>query len=227
MANPDILIKGNCYFMVGYVDSDLRIPIISTIIFIKVIDGEDKIWLFQNAESFAEHSTEDGFLAIPEDQLYSVLDINELRTNLKSLVHLHPIHDNATNNKVLLTEENKKIIIKSVNNVFKSKKPNDVITMTTNYRDKGLSIEYKGGGFNLGVFIDCKEYPEEESGLRKIFDKLNIPPSEDYLSQHERVRILSYQVQKTNEEVAEIIGDIFLKIYKIKDNEKIKPHYRL
>ncbi len=42
--------------------------------------------------------------------------------------------------------------------------------------------------------LDCKEAPEEETIVRKIFSDLGINPISDYLSQHERVRIISYLV---------------------------------
>lgn len=227
MADPDSLVKGNCYFMVSYLDSELLIPEINTFIFIEHVDEDDEYWLFQDAESFAHKSTDPDYLAIPEDQLYSILDISELRNNLKGLLHLHPIKGNSTNKEVLLTENNKAIISKEVDRIFKEETPKDSLTITTNYRDKGVSIKYDDGNIVITMFTEYKESPEEEEQIRIIFGELDISPITDYLSQHDRVRVLSYSVEKPSKEIANIIGDIFLRAYKISDNEKINPHYRL
>ncbi|MCU7859231.1 MAG: hypothetical protein KZQ86_05230 [Candidatus Thiodiazotropha sp. (ex Lucinoma kastoroae)] len=168
-ADPDNLVKGNCYFQVGYVDTDLFMPVINTYIFIEAVDEEDQYWLFQDAASFASQSEDSGYLAVPEDQLYSMLDIIELRTNLKGLVHLHPIMGSAPSRKILLTEKNKSIILKEVEGIFRHSDPSESLTITTNYRDKGVSLEYSDGGICLTMFLDCKEEPEEEKCVRKIF----------------------------------------------------------
>jgi hypothetical protein len=227
MADPANLIRGNCYFQIGYVDADLFIPLIDTYIFVEEIDEEDKYWLFQDASSFACQSEDSGYLAIPEDQLYSMLDIVQLRTKLKGLAHLHPIIGNAPTRKVILTDENRSIILKKVEGVLRRSDPSESLTITTNYRDKGISLEYCDGSIGLTMFLDCKEDPEEEKCVRKIFSDLGILPTTDYLSQHERVRVLSYIVCETSEIVAKVVGDVFVKAYKIKENEKVNPHYRL
>ena len=218
---------GNQQEPVFYVDSDLFIPVIDTYIFIKLADEEERYWLFQDAASFANQSDDSGYLAVPENQLYSMLDIIELRANLKGLVHLHPIMGNALSRKVLLTEENKTIILKEVKGIFKRSNPSESLTITTHYRDKGMSLEYKDGGIAVTTFLDCKEEPEEERSVRKVFSDLEILPTTDYLSQHERVRILSYLISESSEVVASIIGEVFVRAYKIKENERINPHYRL
>jgi len=56
MADPEDLIKGNCYFQVAYVDTELFIPVIESYIFIETVDEDDKCWLFQDATSFASQS---------------------------------------------------------------------------------------------------------------------------------------------------------------------------
>jgi hypothetical protein len=227
MADPKNLVKGNCYFQVGYVDADLFIPIIETLIFIEEVDEDDKYWLFHDAESFANQSEGSGYLAISEDQLHSVLDISELRTNLKGLLHMHPIIGNAPSKRISLTDKNKVIILKQIENILKRPDDSDSLTITTNYRDKGVSLEYNDGSIVITMFLDCKEMPEEEKVVRDIFSSLNISPISDYLAQHERVRILSYSVNESADSIANIIGDIFVQAYKIRENEKINPHYRL
>ena len=227
MADPDSLIKGNCYFDVGYVDTDLFIPVIDTIIFIEFVDDQKGYWLFQDAGTFASGDSESDLIAITEDKLYSVLDISELRSTLKGMLHLHPIHGNATNREVKLTEKNRAIIAVQVDRIFKGKNPEDSRTITTNYRDKGVSIQYNQEHIEITMFTGCKEQPEEEAQIRNIFRQIGASPLKDYLSQHERIRILSYSLKKPPTEISDIICDIFLKAYKIMDNEKIDSHYRL
>jgi hypothetical protein len=227
MADPDSLVKGNCYFHVGYVDSDLLIPVIDTFIFIEKVDKEDKYWLFQDAESFASQSEDPDYLAVPEEQLYTMLDISELRTHLKGLLHLHPIVGNTPSRKVLLTEKNKSIILKQIKNILNKSDPSNSLTITTNYRDKGVSLNYEEGGIVITMFLDCKEEPEEEIIVRQIFSDLGISPTTDYLAQHDRVRVNSYFVSGSANIIANIIGEIFIKAYKIRENEKIYPHFRL
>lgn len=227
MADPDSLVKGNCYFLVGYVDTDLFIPLVETIIFIEYVDDGDRFWLFQDAASFASGDAESDVIAITEDKLYSILEVSDLINNLKGLLHLHPIHGNATNREVKLTEENRAAISKQVSRLFKLKDPTEHKTITTNYRDKGVSIKYNNEHVEITIYSDCREQPEEEAQIREIFAKAGVSPFVDYLSQHDRVRVLSYSVKKSPAEISNIICDIFLRAYKIRDNERVNPHYRL
>ena len=227
MADPENLVKGNCYFNVGYIDSELFIPVIDTYIFIEEVDGDDRYWLFQDAEFFADQSEKCGYLAIPEDQLYMMLNIAELRTKLKGLLHLHPIVDNAPSKRVLLSDKNRTILFNKIKYILKKGDTSDSLTITTNYRDKGVSLSYAEGGVDIMMSLDCKEAPEEETIVRKIFSDLGINPISDYLSQHERVRIISYLVIENANTITTIVSDIFEQAYKIKENEKIDPHYSI
>ncbi|AJQ93369.1 hypothetical Protein YC6258_01321 [Gynuella sunshinyii YC6258] len=213
--------------MVGYVDTDLLIPTIDTIIFIDFVEGDREYWLFQDADAFAGGDANSDLYAIYENQLYSILDIEDLRIKLKGLAHLHPIKGNSTNREIKLTDKNRKIISAQIKRLYKERNPDDSITVTTNYRDKGVSINYEDGSVVIAMFVSCKEEPEEEHEIREIFKQLGLAPKTDYLSQKDRVRILSYSVHKSPEEVSNIIGDIFLRAYKIRDNEKLNTHYRL
>ncbi|MCF6318069.1 MAG: hypothetical protein L3J83_02155 [Proteobacteria bacterium] len=227
MADPEDLIKGNCYFRVGYVDIELFIPVFGTYIFIETVDEDDKYWLFQDAESFASQSEDSGYLAIPEEQLYSMFDIKELRNNLKELVHLHPIVGNVPSKIIALTDKNRSIILKTVKGIIRRSDSTESLTITSNFRDKGLSLKYNDGGIDITMFLNCKEVPEEEKCVRDVFSELGILPITDYLAQNEIVRVLSYSVNRSNQNLVNIIGDIFLRAYKIRENEKIKSHYLL
>ena len=104
--------------------------------------------------------------------------------------------------------------------LVQSEKENSV-TITTSFRDKGVSISRENISINLSVFIDFREDPEEEEIIRSIFSKHGVPPVSDYLSQHERIRILTYRVKEAA--LAEtIICSIFLEAYGIYEHERLR-----
>jgi hypothetical protein len=89
---------GQCYFMLGYCDRDLRIPDIETYIFLgRNVFGpqSEDLWYFQEARSFVEHgrvkTTSDPnyehVMGIAKDALSSFVDwrglIEELTENKK------------------------------------------------------------------------------------------------------------------------------------------------
>ena len=222
MADPDYLREGDCYFYISYSDNDLFIPMIETYRFIKsgVDENNDKYWLFLDADSHRDQNEESQYLGITEDNLYSMLTISELRKKLQALEHLHPLSGVVASKNIVLTEKNKILIKENIVQLVQSEKEAS-ITITTSFRDKGVSISKENTCISLSVFIDFREDPEEEEIIRSIFSKHGVPPVSDYLSQHERIRILTYSVKEAA--LAEtIICSIFLEAYGIYEHERLK-----
>ena len=48
MARPETLVPGNCYFSVGFYDREMRLPMIDTLVFVKVDHDADgpRRWIF-------------------------------------------------------------------------------------------------------------------------------------------------------------------------------------
>ncbi len=77
----------------------------------------------------------------------------------------------------------------------------------------------------FSLFIDCLENPNEEEEIRSIFSNKNIDPVEDYLAQHQRVRILNFAVELNMEDVLGLIHEIFTIAYQIRTNENVRVSY--
>ena len=146
MADPDTLVTGNCYFMVMYVDSDLFVPIVTTLIFVeKLCEEGEEGWVFQEAGAFASGETREDKVFVREDNLYQILELHDLIATLDGLRPLHPLRSNSTNQEIVLTDENRKIISRQVDRLMNAPADTDSITMTTNYRDKGVSLQSRAG----------------------------------------------------------------------------------
>ena len=222
MADPDYLRQGDCYFYMSYSDNDLFIPMIETYRFIKseVDENNQKYWLFLDADSHRDQNEESQYLGITEDNLYSMLTISELSKKLQALEHLHPLSGVVVSKNIVLTEKNK-ILIKEIMVQLAQSEKEDSIIITTSFRDKGVSISREKSSIKLSVFIDFREDPQEEKIIRSIFSKHGVSPVSDYLSQHERIRILTYSVKEAALAEA-IICSIFLEAYGIYEHEKLK-----
>ena len=222
MADPDYLREGDCYFQMSYSDNDLFIPMIETYRFVKseVDENNEKYWLFIDADSHRDRNADTQYLGITEDNLYSMLTLSELSKKLQALEHLHPLSGVVASKNVVLTEKNKILIKNKLAQLVQSGKE-DSITITTNFRDKGVSISKEGATIDLSVFVDFREDTEEKEIIRSIFSKHGVPSVNDYLAQHERIRILTYSVKDTA--LAEtIICSIFLEAYGIYEHEQLK-----
>ena len=221
MADPDYLKEGDCYFRVGYLDDELFIPMIETYLYIKSDVGEDnlKYWLFMDANSHIDPAKELPYLGVAEENLSSMLTISELSTHLQGLEHLHPLSGVVASKKIALTEKNRYFINEQIEKVFCSE--GDSITITTSFRDKGVSLSRNDSSVNISMFLDFRENPDEEKIIRSIFSKNGIPAVRDYLAQHERKRILNYSVEDAALAEA-IICDIFADAYRIYEHELLR-----
>ena len=222
MADPEFLREGDCYFHMNYSDNDLFIPMIETYIYVKsgVDENNEKYWLFSDADSYRDKSVESQYLGIVEENLYSMLTISELKIKLQGLEHLHPLSGVQPTTKVGLTDKNREFI-KTQLKAISPPEVKDSVTITTSYRDKGVSISCENRLINLLIFVDCREYPEEERAVRGIISEHGVTPVEDYLAQHERVRILSYSIDDSA--LAEnIICGLFIEAYGIYEHEKLR-----
>ncbi|MFK3871987.1 hypothetical protein [Pseudoalteromonas rhizosphaerae] len=130
-----------------------QLPTIDTFIFIEFVQGDRDYWLFQDANAFAGGDAHSDLYAIYDDQLYRILDIEDLRIKLKGLTHLHPIKGNSTNREVKLTDKNRQIISGQVKRLYKERNPGEWITITTNYRDKCVSISYEDESVVIDMFV--------------------------------------------------------------------------
>ena len=149
-----------------------------------------------------------------------MLTLSELSKKLQALEHLHPLSGVVASKNVVLTEKNKILIKENIVQLVQSEKEAS-ITITTSFRDKGVSISKENTCISLSVFIDFREDPEEVEIISSIFSKHGVPPVSDYLSQHERIRILTYSVKEAA--LAEtIICSIFLEAYGIYEHERLK-----
>lgn len=86
MARPSELVIGYCYFMLGYFDSELLVPGVTTLRYLGVdATGPERLWRFQS------WGADDGSeLVLTDEQLSQVSDLGGLMGELQALSLLHP-----------------------------------------------------------------------------------------------------------------------------------------
>jgi len=100
MARPETLVAGNCYFWVGYYDTELALPNVHTVVYVrqdKNEEGQD-IWVFQEPSVELPKDIEEHEQAAPsvitfeEDNLHMIIDFDELLVVLKQAAEFHPLN---------------------------------------------------------------------------------------------------------------------------------------
>jgi hypothetical protein len=231
MINPNFLIPGNCYFLVGYIDETLSVPLIDTLIFLekKIDENDTHYWLFQRAESyFNKDETEPEYLTVEEDSLEMILDIHKLQRELIEIEDSHPIvksqipDDHATTE---LTSANFNALKREIGS-FLANLEMSYLSFSIQYRDEGFSIHRLDAALEVIFWIKWKNNYREELAVRNIFAEAQKKPVKDYLSQFGRRRSLSYQVSNDISELVELARKLLIHAYEIKSNETLKIYQR-
>src|SRR4051812_7263416 len=215
MARPDELVPGNVYFVLNFFDEDLFIPSIHTLVF----EGTDEFeeggacWLFRDPDLA---DTPDGSrLAFDDGQLHEILDLAGLRRGLAQLVPLHPLHPlpvppaGADAPRAGLPE-----LEPALDKLLASTGVTS-LTLTIRYRDLGLSFGRRAVGkpLDASLFIDVHDERQPEDRLRAVFSALGLAPTDDYLSQNGRVRILAYEIPEDRKIIARIAHAVLIDIF--------------
>jgi len=226
MARSYELVPGNCYFLLNYYDEDLKVPFINTYLFEREAKGEndEKLWLFRQPISEEEQQLSDApvITAIREEQLYQILDLDGLIKSLGELVHLHPL---APVPKVAPGSLDPRADIPELNGFaekvlgFEGRRS---VSMTIRHTDDGFSIGRNEAGVYASFFLKVHLEAQTEREIRAVFSALGLPPGEDYLSQHGRVRVLTYPLPAEEESVEMLAKKLLLDVYRMRQRDGLE-----
>jgi len=225
MARPYELIPGNCYFLLNYYDEDLKVPFITTYLFEREAKGEndEKVWLFREPiTEEAQQQSDAPVTAIREDQVYQVLDLDGLIRSLGELVHLHPL---APVPRAAPGSLDPRTDIPELNGFaekvlgFEGRRS---VTMTIRHTDDGFSIGRNEGGVYASFFLKAHLEAQTEHEIRAVFAALGVVPVEDYLSQHDRVRVLTYPLPAEEESLELLAKKLLLDVYRMRQRDGLE-----
>jgi len=220
MARPSELVPGNCYFLIGYHDDDLKIPFIQTFLFegVEVMDGGTRRWLFEDPGS----SEDPARWAFDDTQLYQLLDLQGLRRELGALIHLHPLNpippapSDANQPRSELPE-----LAPVLDELFAAQRDLSV-TLTIRYLDLGISFGRRNGKLHANLFVDLHDERQPEARLRGVFSGMGLAPDADYLAQHGRVRVLGYPLGEDRQLITKISHLVLIDVFGMRISDELK-----
>jgi hypothetical protein len=209
--------------LLNYYDDDLKVPFISTYLYEKEAEGDsdEKLWLFREPITEEEQQQSDApvITAIGEEQLYQVLDLNGLIKSLGELVHLHPLRPLP---KLAPRSLEPRAEIPELDGVAEKVLASEgrySVTLTIRHTDNGFSIGRNEAGVYAGFFLKAYLDAQLESEIRASFAALGIVPGQDYLSQHGRVRALTYPLPAEEESIALLAKKLLLDVYRMRKGD--------
>jgi hypothetical protein len=234
MARPHELVPGNCYFLLNYHDDDLKVPAIDTYIFEREAEAEngERRWLFRDPQSYStgddsqlgEEQQPDApvLMAIHEDQLYQILDLAGLIKSLGTLVHLHPLLPLPPVTPASLQPRADFPELDGMAEKLLGFKSRHSVTMGIRYTDNGFSFGCDEEGLFASFFPWIHREVERESEIRAVFANLGIRPREDYLSQHGRVRVLTYPLPAEQAFLKTLAEKLLIDVYEMRQDDGLE-----
>ena len=223
MARPGDLVPGNCYFTVHYFDDDLLLPSVDTLIYRGVGEYDDggTVWIFDRPDS-AEADGPGIPMGFPDEQLYSVLEIDALRTKLAELSTLHPLSPPTKSDERLGMSDAARDELRLRIREFLDEPECVSVTITILYTDDGLSIgRCPAGGYELDFFAHPKLDDEDEKILR-MFSSRGIDPHVDYLADKGRTRILKFALVDDVDAIVDMCVDLFTEVHRMRANDALR-----
>jgi hypothetical protein len=216
MARPDELVRGNCYFLLNYHDDELLIPAVQTLLFHSLETWEDgsRRWLFLDPEN-SEESESNVPYAFADADLARLLDIQGLRRELGALVPLHPLTRSPPRSLDAERIRTEIAELEPVLDKLLTQGTGVSVTLTIKYLDLGLSFGRRKGrdALEADLFIDLHDERQPERRLRDVFASLGLNPSQDYLAQTNRVRILSHPVPEDRDVIRKIAYEVLIGVF--------------
>jgi hypothetical protein len=82
----------------------------------------------------------------------------------------------------------------------------------------------------LGLSINWRKEPKREQQIRKIFAKMSIPPSRDYLAGNGTVldatRILDYSMPRDASFISDLCSRLFLEVFGLSERDGLNITYQ-
>jgi len=235
MAKPHELVPGNCYFLMNFYDDDLKVPDVSTLIYEQEAEAEEdgeKLWLFREPPSYSPGDDSDVVegeqadvpirTGIRVEQLHQILDLNGLIAHLGELIDLHPLLPLPPVAPGSLQPRKEIPELASLVAKVLGFDGRHSVTMTIRYTDNGFSIGRHEDGLHASFFPNVHREAGVERAIRAVFAELGIPPREDYLSQHGRVRVLTYPLPAEQAFLEKLAKRMLIDVYRMRQDDELE-----
>jgi hypothetical protein len=222
MARPETLIPGNCYFSVGYYDSDLLLPIVDTLLYVGQEHDPDqgRLWLFREPQApgpgDADASTERLELIVFTDkQLHEIVDFDGLIRTLGEISANHPLKPLPQATVEPASAEDFRSVSGAVAR-FLDDLDYVSLTMTIRFTDDGLSLGRRDGGYDIHFFAHPRRDPDEDSKILALFASIGVQPLVDYLCDRGRTRVLQFPILRDGDVIAALCKRVLLEVYSMR-----------
>ena len=231
MARPETLIPGNCYFSVGFYDSDLLLPMIDTLVYVGQENDQEegRLWLFKEPESPPSPDEQDvipeppALIGFSDKQLHEIVDFDGLMQRLREIAADHPLKPIPQPAAEPATDEDFESVPREVGRFLND--PECVsLTMTIRFTDDGLSLGRREGGYEMGFFPHPRRDPDEAGKVLSLFAGIGVQPHVDYFANGGRTRVLEFSIPSEHESIVDLCKRVLAEVYSMRRGDVLDYH---
>ena len=231
MARPETLIPGNCYFSVGFYDTDLVLPMIDTLVYIgeETDQDEGRLWLFKEPESPRSPDGPDpsseppALIGFSDSQLHEIVDFDGLMQRLREVAVDHPLKPVAQTAKEPATVEDFHTLSSEVASFL-----NDVeclsVSIAIRFTEDGLSLGRREGGYKMAFFAHPRHDPHKAPKILTLFAGIGVQPHVDYLADGGRTRMLEFLIPSEQESIVHLCRRVLAEVYSMRRGDVLEYH---
>lgn len=229
---PSELVPGNCYFTIGYYDSDLLLPVVQTLRYVgcQLDERDGRQWVFHDLGQTSvvldgSDRCRPASLVMPDDQLHGVLDFSVLIERLSEVAVDHPLSQPPPSAGPASGADLSGL--EAHISRFFTESDTVLLTITVEFTNDGLSFSrFSDGTTNLLLSARPRLDPKREAALRAACEAVGLVAAQDYLANRGRSRILVYPIRPESwGEAAKLAARIFLDIYHLRSGDRLKFHW--
>jgi hypothetical protein len=203
---------GHCYFMVTYMDSDLRYPQVHTLVYLRQgRTAEGNEWIFGRSAPVISESDEatqggDRAVAFRDDQLHMVVDVDALHLLLKANPSVCGAKPDESTVGAAEADSIRKHIAPHVAAFLRDPELVSLVVRIL-YTDSGFScLRRDDGPVQMTFFLDSAVNTEAEARIRAVFASAGVKPCEDYLAGGGRTRVLAFPMPGDDDDAIAALG---------------------
>jgi hypothetical protein len=231
MARPENLVPGNCYFSVGFYDSDLVLPMIDTLVYVgqKTDQGERRLWLFKEPDGPSSPDEQDpapespALIGFSDRQLHEIVDFDGLMQTLREIAVDHPLKPVAQTNEEPATVEDFHTLCPEVAR-FMDDAECVSVTMTIRFTDDGLSLGRRESGYKMSFYAHPRHDPHEAAKILMLFAGIGVQPHVDYLCDRGRTRVLEFGIPSEQQSIVDLCRRVLVDVYSMRRGDVLDYH---